>query len=62
MISYRIIKFPATIQHITMTLDINNRLPAIYMRFGTSDTNEAKRFTHVDSCTGMNVGNPKLNQ
>ena len=32
------------------------------MRFGTSDTNEAKFCTPVDSCAGMNIGNLKLHQ
>ena len=45
-----------------MQLDIDNGLPTIHMRFGTSDTNEATFFTHVDSCAGMNVGDLKLHQ
>ena len=45
-----------------MPLDIDNGLPAIHMQFGTSDTNEATFFTHVDSCAVMNIVNLKLHQ
>ena len=45
-----------------MPLDIDNGLTKIHTRFGTSDTNEATFFTHVESCAGMNVGNLKTHQ
>ena len=45
-----------------MPLDIDNGLLEIHIRFVTSDTNEATFFTRVNSCVGMNVGNPKLHQ
>ena len=45
-----------------MPLNINNGLPVIRMRFGTSDTNEATFCTYVDSCAGINYGNLKLHQ
>ena len=55
-------KCSATIQPRPMPLDIDNGLPAIHMQFGTSDTNEATFFTHVDSCAVMNIVNLKLHQ
>ena len=45
-----------------MPLDLENGLPGIHMRFGTSDTNEAKSCTNVDSCTEINDRNLKLHQ
>ena len=43
-----------------MPLDIDNGLPIIHMRFGTSGTNKSTFCTHVDSCAGMDVVNLKL--
>ena len=62
VISAGIFKFSATIQPRPMPLDINNGLPEMHMRFGTSDIYEATFFTHVNSCTGTNVGNLKIHQ
>ena len=45
-----------------MPLDPNNRLSAIHMKFGTSDTNGATFFTHIDSCAEMSVVNLKLHK
>ena len=42
-----IFKCSAAVQPRPMPLDIDSELPAIHMRFGTSDTNEAKFCTHV---------------
>ena len=62
VISDGIFKCSATIQPIPMPLDLDNGLPTIHMRLGTSDTNEETFFTHFDSCAGMNIGNLKLYQ
>ena len=62
LISAGIFKCSATIQPRQMPLDIDNRLPAIHIRFGTSDTNEATFCSHVDSYAGANVRNLKLHQ
>ena len=45
-----------------MTLDLDNGLPAIHIRLGTSYKNEATFCTHVGYCEGMNVGNLRLHQ
>ena len=45
-----------------MPLGINNGLTPIYMRFGTSDKNEAIFFSRVNYCAGMNVETLKLHQ
>ena len=45
-----------------MPLDIDNGLPAIHMRFGIADTNEATFFTHVNFCAGINMGKLKPHQ
>ena len=62
VISAGIFRFSSTIQPRPMPLDIDNGLPAIYMRFGTSDTDEATFCTHVNYCVEMNVGNIKIHQ
>ena len=41
---------------------IDNNLPAISVRLGTSDHNEIKFRVHTDSCAAMNVGNLRLHQ
>ena len=45
-----------------MPLDIDNGLPAIYMIFSTSDTNELIFCTYIDSCEVMNVGSIRIHQ
>ena len=45
-----------------MPLDLDNRLPAVHMKFFTSDTNEVTFCMHVDSCEGFNVRNLQLHQ
>ena len=41
---------------------IDNRLPAIATRFGTSNDNEINFHISVDSCTGLNIGNLRVHQ
>ena len=62
VISAGIFKCSTKIQPRPLSLDIDNEFLAIHIRFGTSDTNKAAFFTHVDSCAGMNVGNLNLHQ
>ena len=43
-------------------LAVDNKLPAIELRFGTNDDNEIQFLCHLDSCAGMNTGNLPLHQ
>ena len=45
-----------------MPLDLDDVLPAIHMKIGTSDKNEATFCKHADSCEKTNAGNLKLHQ
>ena len=35
----------------------DNDLPTVAMRFGVSDDKEMSFNVHIDSCTGLNIGN-----
>ena len=43
-------------------LSVDNKLPAIEMRFGTNPDTELQFMCHLDSCAGMNTGNLALHQ
>ena len=43
-----------------MPLLVDNGLPSISLRFGTSDDNEINFRCHLDLCAGMNTGNMLL--
>ena len=45
-----------------MHIAINNGLPEISMRFGTSNDNEINLYVGVDSCAGLNIGNLRVHQ
>jgi len=38
-----------------MPIAVDNELPAIAMRFGTSDNNEISFYVNVDFCAGLNI-------
>jgi hypothetical protein len=45
-----------------MPLDLDNGLPGILVRLGTTDTNEIGIHTHIDTCAAMSTGNLLVHQ
>ena len=45
-----------------MPIDIDNRLPGISLRLGTSNANEISILCHVDTCAAMCTGNLKVHK
>ena len=57
--------YAATVKHHHlrhMPLDLDNGLPAIEMRFGTTDIDELCFLCHIDSCAAMNTGNLRVHK
>ena len=57
-----IFSMPASSTTRAIPLKVDNKLPAIEIRFGTSDDNEVAFLCHLDSCAGMNTANLLLHQ
>lgn len=53
---------PSSITTRAIPLEVENKLPAIEIRFGTTDNNEVTFLCHLDSCAGMNTANILLHQ
>ena len=62
VISEVVFECAAAIQTRPMPLELDNSLPVIPLRFGTSDAGEVTLFTHADSCAAMNDGHLALHQ
>ena len=45
-----------------MPIDIDNGLPALSMRFGSTNENEVNFKVIIDSCAGLNIGNLRVHQ
>lgn len=45
-----------------MPITIDNGLPAVALRFGSTDDDEVNFKVSIDSCAGLNIGNLRLHQ
>ena len=57
-----VLSAPSTTTPRAIPLAVDNKLPAIAIRFGSCDGNEVQFLCHVDSYSGMNAGNLLLHQ
>ena len=57
-----VLSTPSTPPERAIPLAVNNKLPAIAIRFGSNNDDEVQFLCHIDSCAGMNTGNLLLHQ